>query len=60
MGMGLLLVGLGLLRLVQDQFPRLARGALSWIPYLIVLLICVFATLAALLRINKLEKELNG
>lgn len=59
LGLGLVLVGLGLLRLVQDQFPRLTRGALSWIPYLAVLVVCAICTVVALMRINKLEKELK-
>ena len=59
MGMGLMLVSLGLLRLVQDQFPRLTRGALSWVPYLAVLVVCMICTIFALTRISKLEKEMN-
>lgn len=59
MGLGVMFLGLGLLRLLQDKIPRLTRGALSWVPYLAVLAVCLICTLAALWRINKLEKELN-
>jgi hypothetical protein len=60
LGMGLLLVGVGLLRLIQDKVPRFTRGAYTWVPYLLVLAVCVVCTVLALWRINKLEKELNS
>ena len=40
-GTGLALVLLGLLRLIQTEWDRAASGALSWIAYLIVLIVCV-------------------
>src|SRR4051795_13565641 len=44
MGVGLLFLSLGLLRLVQDRAPRLATGSLSWIAYVIVV---VFSALVS-------------
>ncbi len=58
-GLGLFLLSLGLLRLVQDKIPRLARGGLSWISYLIVVIFCVAVSGIAVWRITKIEKELN-
>jgi hypothetical protein len=59
LGIGLFLVLLGLLRLIQTEWDRLASGSLSWIPYLIVLIVCVLLLLLALSRINRdsLNKE---
>ncbi len=58
-GLGLFFLALGLLRLVQDKIPRLARGGLSWVSYLIVVAFCGLVTVVALSRIKKIEKELN-
>ena len=58
-GLGLFFLALGLLRLVQDKIPRLARGSLSWVSYLIVVAFCGLVTVVALSRIKKIEKELN-
>ena len=41
LGLGLSLVLLGLLRLIQTEWERAATGSLSWLPYLIVLLLDV-------------------
>ena len=41
LGIGLALVLLGLLRLIQTEWDRAASGSLSWIAYLIVLVVCV-------------------
>ena len=32
---------LGLLRLIQTEWDRAATGALSWLAYLIVLIVCL-------------------
>ena len=58
-GLGLFFLALGLLRLVQDKFPRLSTGSLSWLSYLVVVVFCVLVTVVALSRIKKIEKELN-
>ena len=58
-GLGLFFLALGLLRLIQDKVPRLARGGLSWVSYLIVVAFCGLVTVVALSRIKKTEKELN-
>jgi hypothetical protein len=59
LGIGLALVLLGLLRLVQTEWGRSAQGSLSWLPYLIVLLVCIGLIALAVTRINKdsLHKE---
>ena len=46
LGLGLSIVILGILRLVQTEWHRSASGALSWLAYLVVLVLCV--ALAAL------------
>ncbi len=58
LGAGLALVLLGLLRLLQSEVFDESR-AWSWVPYLIVLLVCVLLILVAVLQINKtfLNKE---
>lgn len=58
-GLGLFFLAVGLLRLIQDKLPRLARGSWSWSPYLIVVAFCGIVTYLALSRIKKTEKELN-
>lgn len=59
LGIGLSLLALGLLRLVQTEFDNLARGGWSFVPYLIVLVVCVVVIVIALSRIKKptLTKE---
>jgi hypothetical protein len=59
LGIGLILIALGLLRLVQTEFDNLARGGWSFLPYLIVLAFCVAAIVLAASRIKKpsLTKE---
>lgn len=47
------LVLLGLLRLFQTEVDRTARGSLSWLAYLIVLVVCVLFVAVAYLRIVK-------
>ena len=58
-GLGLFFLAVGLLRLIQDKIPRLARGSWSWSPYFIVVAFCAIVTVIALTRIKKTEKELN-
>lgn len=59
LGLGLFLLLLGLLRLIQTEFDGLATGGSSWVPYLIVLVVCVALLGLTLARINKtfLSKE---
>ena len=59
LGLGLTLVTLGVLRLVQTEWDRSARGSLSWLAYLVALVVCVVFLVLALSRINKdsLNKE---
>jgi len=59
LGIGLLLVMLGLLRLIQTEWERSAEGSLSWLAYAIVLVVCVAVLAFTLSRIKKdtLNKE---
>jgi hypothetical protein len=59
LGVGLVLVLLGLLRLIQAEWDRAASGSLSWLAYLIVLVVCVGLIVLTVSRINKpsLNKE---
>jgi hypothetical protein len=59
LAIGLSLVLLGLLRLLQTEWGRSARGSLSWLSYLIVFLVCIGLIALAVSRINKdsLHKE---
>jgi hypothetical protein len=59
LGLGLTLVTLGVLRLVQTEWDRSARGSLSWLAYVIAFVVCVVFLVLALSRINKdsLSKE---
>jgi hypothetical protein len=59
LGLGLSLVLLGILRLLQTEWTRAATGSLSWLAYLIVLLISVGLAALAISRINRdsLNKE---
>ena len=61
LGIGLVLVLLGLLRLLQAEWDRAASGSLSWLAYLIVLVVCVLVIILAVSRINKpsLNKEVE-
>jgi hypothetical protein len=53
LGLGLSLVVLGILRLVQVEWTRSSTGALSWLSYLIALIICLGFTALAISRINR-------
>lgn len=59
LGLGLSLLLLGLLRLLQSEWTRSASGRLSWLSYLIVLVVCVALLVFTAMRINKtfLNKE---
>ena len=59
LGIGLSLLLLGLLRLIQSEASDIADGRLSWLPYLIVLLVALLLIGVTLTRINKtfLNKE---
>ena len=59
LGIGLSLSLLGLLRLLQSEWGRSASGRLSWLSYLIVLIVCVALLAITVQRINKtfLDKE---
>ncbi|MDA3033127.1 MAG: hypothetical protein O3B90_12535 [Actinomycetota bacterium] len=59
MGLGLLLVLLGVLRLVQTEWDRSATGSLSWVAYAVTLGVTILLLAFTLLRIKKtyLNKE---
>jgi hypothetical protein len=59
LGIGLSLIVLGVLRLIQAEWRYAADGALSWIPYLVALLVAVGFAAIAITRINRdsLNKE---
>ena len=59
LGFGLFLLLLGLLRLLQTEWTRSATGALSWVAYLITLLVTVVLLALTVQRIKKstLHKE---
>ncbi|MFV0308893.1 MAG: hypothetical protein ACK5OX_14250 [Desertimonas sp.] len=52
LGIGGILVLLGLLRLVQTELDRTARGSLSWLAYVIVLVVAGGAIALVLSRIK--------
>jgi len=59
LGLGLVLVALGLLRLLQTQWESVFDGAWSFVPYLIVLAVVLAVTAISLSRVSKatLNKE---
>ena len=57
LGLGLTLLTLGLLRLLQTEWDSVTTGAMSWLPYLIVLMVVVALLLITVTRISK--KSLN-
>lgn len=59
MGLGLMIVLLGVLRLVQTEVDRLATGSLSWAAYLVTLVVTIILLVVTLLRVKKstLNKE---
>ena len=52
-GLGLVIVLLGVLRLIQTEWVRAASGSLSWLSYLIVLVLTILLLVVVLKRINK-------
>ncbi|MEY3619579.1 MAG: hypothetical protein RL726_2277 [Actinomycetota bacterium] len=52
LGLGLVLVLLGVLRVLQTETDAF-DGAFSWVPYVIVLILCVVASVVALSRVKK-------
>jgi Putative Actinobacterial Holin-X, holin superfamily III len=59
-GIGGILILLGLLRLLQTEWERSASGALSWLSYLIVLVVGALVILVAASRIKKDSLEKHG
>ncbi len=59
LGIGLFLMLLGLLRLLQTEWTRSATGSLSWLAYLITLLVAIGLLALTVMRIKKatLHKE---
>jgi hypothetical protein len=59
LGLGLVLLLVGLLRMLQTEWERSASGNLSWLPYLIVLIVAAVLLALTLMRIKKatLHKE---
>ncbi len=59
LGIGLMLLMLGLLRLIQSEWEDVTDGRLSWIPYLIVLVVTAGLLVLTISRISKtyLNKE---
>ena len=59
LGIGLVLMLLGALRLIQTELPNLGRGGWSFLPYAIVLGACAMVIVFSITRINKtsLNKE---
>ena len=59
LGLGLVLMLVGLLRLLQTEWERSATGNLSWLAYIIVLVVASVLLALTLMRIKKstLHKE---
>jgi hypothetical protein len=59
MGLGLMIVLLGVLRLVQTELDRLATGSLSWVAYAVTLVVTLVLLAITLARVKKstLNKE---
>lgn len=57
LGLGLVIVLLGLLRLIQTELEDLSDDAWSWIPYLVVLVVCGALIALVISRIKR--DELN-
>ncbi len=59
LGLGLVIVLLGVLRLTEEEWDRSSSGSLSWLAYLVTLVIAVALLVVTLLRIKKstLNKE---
>ena len=59
LGLGLVIVLLGVLRLVEEEWDRASSGSLSWLAYLVTLIVAVGMLVVTLMRIKKttLNKE---
>ena len=59
LGLGLVIVLIGVLRLVEEEWDRASSGSLSWLAYLVTMLVAVGMLVVTLLRIKKstLNKE---
>lgn len=53
LGLGLLYLVLGLLRLIQAEWARSSSGSLSWLAYIIVFLVTVLLLALTLSRVKK-------
>jgi hypothetical protein len=53
LGIGGFMAMLGLLRLIQTEWDRAASGSLSWLAYVIVLIVDVLLLVFTLSRINR-------
>jgi hypothetical protein len=53
LGLGLVILLLGLLRLIQTQWTTVATGGWSWVPYMIVLVACLLLLILIVSRINR-------
>jgi hypothetical protein len=53
LGLGLVFLLLGLLRLIQTQWTTVATGGWSWVPYMIVLVACLLLLILIVSRINR-------
>ena len=53
LGLGLVYLLLGLLRLIQTQWTTVASGGWSWVPYMIVLVACLLLLILIVSRINR-------
>jgi Putative Actinobacterial Holin-X, holin superfamily III len=59
LGLGLVIVLLGVLRLIEEEWDRAATGSLSWLAYLVTLIVAAAILAITILRIKKstLNKE---
>jgi hypothetical protein len=59
LSLGIVLLLVGLLRLLQAEWPRSASGSLSWLAYLITFLVAVGIIALAISRVKRatLQKE---
>ncbi|CAN5756869.1 hypothetical protein BH20ACT4_BH20ACT4_08850 [soil metagenome] len=53
LGVGLVMMLIGLLRLLQTEWERSASGSLSWLAYVIVLVVCLALLAFTLSKIKK-------
>ena len=53
LGLGLLLILLGVMRLVQTEFDRLASGSWSWAAYAVTLVVTLILLVITVQRVKK-------